>query len=167
MTPEFSRPLALAAIPAAGVARKVSADAAECAALARRLQIPAVAALTCDWRLLREPGGGIFAEATLRARLRLVCVVTLEPFETTITEAFAVRFLPAAELGGDSGDPLAIDEIPLDGTTIDLGEAAAEQLALILPAFPRGPGADAALPQASDEARGAFAALAALRPVKH
>jgi uncharacterized metal-binding protein YceD (DUF177 family) len=167
MSPEFSRPLALAAIPASGVEREVSADAAECAVLAQRLHVPAVAALACRWRLLREPGGGVFAEATLRAQLTLVCVVTLEPFETAIAEAFAVRFLPADELGGDSGDPLAIDEIPFDGTAIDLGEAAAEQLALVLPAFPRGPDADAALPSSDDETPGAFAALAALRRVRH
>ena len=56
-------------------------------------------------------------------------------------------------------DPESIDEIPYEGSTIDLGEAAAEQLALALDPYPHKPGAT--LPDSDEAPRNpAFAALA-------
>ena len=63
----------------------------------------------------------------------------------------------------DDADPEALDEIPYADGMLDLGEAAAEQLALALDPYPRAPGA--ALPEIADEAEAhrPFAALASLR----
>ena len=65
------------------------------------------------------------------------------------------------ELGDDS-----IDVVFHDGAAIDLGETAAETMALALDPFPRGPGADAALQagrgRAARARAGPFGALAAL-----
>ena len=69
------------------------------------------------------------------------CVVSLDDFETTLEEDFRVRFVPAGT-ETDNPDPEAEDEIPFAGTVIDLGEAAAEQLALSLDPYPRKPGAE-------------------------
>ncbi len=164
--PEFHRPLTLDRIPPHGFEMSVTATPEECAALAVRLRIPAVRSLSCRFRLSKLPAGNIGAEAQLRARVVQTCVVSLDDFPADIVEAFSVRFVPAgtevdeAELL--SADPESEDEIPYEGVFIDLGEAAAEQLALALDPYPRKP--DAVLPEAAAGADvSPFAALAALR----
>lgn len=142
--PELHRPVPLTQI-GAGTEREVVASEAECAAVAVRLQIPAIAALSCRFRLTPETGGAILGEGRLAALLTRDCVVTLEPFEAEVAEAFRVRFVPAAQLADvDDDAPIdldADDEVPYDGGLIDLGEAAVEQLALALDPYPRSPGA--------------------------
>ena len=148
MTPEpprgeLLRPLAVDRVGPAGLAFELHASEAECAALAARMAIPAVTAFACRFRLTALPGGAVLAEGDLTAQVVRDCVVTLEPFETVTRERFRLRFVPA---GGESNDddPDSDDELPIHGGTIDLGEAAAEQLALALDPYPRRP--DAALP---------------------
>jgi uncharacterized metal-binding protein YceD (DUF177 family) len=156
--PEFSRPLALDRVGAAMFEIEVTAAAEECAALAVRLGIPDVHALSCRFRLRRGDAGRIAAEAELRARLVRECVVTLDPFETTQDEAFRVVFVPAGTETDDE-DPESDDEIPYTGAAIDLGEAAAEQLALSLDPYPHKPGASLP-PEAQEPLDSPFAALA-------
>ena len=124
----------------------VDATPAECVALARRLDIPAVASLTCRFRLSGVDRSGIVAaDGLLQARLTRVCVTTLEEFATVVTERFSIRFVPddhAAEGPDDALDLEADDDIPYVNGTIDLGEAAVEQLALALDPYPRKPGAE-------------------------
>lgn len=139
MTPEFRRPMPVAAVKPAGLAMTVSADAAERAALAQRFAVPAVLELNCRFRLTPDGHGGLLAEGALLARLERVCVVSLEPFTETVDERFALRFVP--EAGDQDLDLEAPDEIPFSGTAVDLGEAAAEQLALAFDPWPRKPGA--------------------------
>lgn len=162
--PEFHRPLVVEAIGPAGLAREVVADAGECAALATRLRLPAVLAVSCRFQLSREGRDGAVVAATGRlvARVEQVCVVSLDPFEAGIDEAFRVRFVPAGTEDADA-DPDSDDELPYSAAAIDLGEAAAEQLALALDPYPRKP--DAVLP-AEEPATATihpFAALAARR----
>ena len=167
MTVELSRPWrADSPLEAAEVA--VTADAAERMAVAARLGLDEVAELSCRFRLSRVPGafGRIAAEGLLRARLARICVVTLEPFMEALDERFRVVFVPEGTESGDD-DPEADDEIPYAGSAIDLGEAAVEQLALTMAAYPRRPG----LPPPGDDeeqspasAGSPFAALARMRP---
>jgi uncharacterized metal-binding protein YceD (DUF177 family) len=97
------------------------------------------------------------AQGELEARVTRVCVVSLDEFETAVAEEFRVRFVPAG-LESDEIDPDADDEIPYAGGEIDLGEAAAEQLALALDPYPRMPGVE--LPETGEAAvEGPFAAL--------
>ncbi len=139
MKPEFSRPLALARI-GGGRTIAIEATAAERAALALRMRVPELPALTCTFALRPTAGGVVEAEGLLRAQAVQVCVLSLDPFEAVIEERFALRFVPR---GAESLaiDPDAIDEMPYCGAVIDLGEAAAEQLALALDPYPRKPGA--------------------------
>ena len=66
---------------------------------------------------------------------------------------FQLRFVPVGAESDDT-DPESEDEIPYAGGVLDLGEAAAEQLALALDPFPRKPGA--ALPDDDSRALRAY-----------
>ena len=161
MTPELSRLLALDRIGAAGAALTVRADPAECAAVALRLQIPAVAALACSFRLRRVGEAVIEAVGTLDAVVTQVCVVSLEEFAQPVHETFTLHFVPAGS-EDDDPDPASIDQVPFSGSALDLGEAAVEQLALALDPYPRMPGV-ALPPEWADPAGNPFAALSDLR----
>ncbi|MGI4958941.1 MAG: DUF177 domain-containing protein [Janthinobacterium lividum] len=124
----------------------VEADASERVAVARRLNEPAIETFTCRFRLSEaDKKGRVTADGLLAARLTRTCVVTLEEFPVVVAEQFMVRFVPA-EPGDEQADVEldldADDDVPYDGTTIDLGEAAIEQLALALDPYPRKPGAE-------------------------
>jgi uncharacterized metal-binding protein YceD (DUF177 family) len=164
MTPEFSRPLALGRIGAQGREETVTADAAECAALAARFGLEAIAALSCRFALRfgqgRGEGGRLHAEGELHAVVTQRCVATLDPFPATIDETFSIIFVPP-ELLREDVDPEGPDELPIEGDAIDLGEAAAEQLALSLDPYPRKPGLAEA--EAEPSRPSPFAALAKLK----
>lgn len=154
---ELPRPVSVDRLPHAFV---VEATAAECAALALRLRIPAVLALSCRFTLRRQ-GDVIEAEGTLDAEVVQDCVVSLEPVTQRVADRFTVRFVPAG-LETDDIDPESPDELPYEGGLLDLGEAAAEQLALSLDPYPRCPGASLD-PLASELDDGPFAQLAPIR----
>jgi uncharacterized metal-binding protein YceD (DUF177 family) len=138
VTPELSRPFAVARI-GEGASFDVEAKAPELAAVARRMGLERLRSLACRFTLQRDGAGAIRARGALRATVVQMCVVTLEPFESEVAEEFAVRFVPEGQENEDI-DIEAEDEIPYAGGTIDLGEAASEQLALALDPFPRKPG---------------------------
>jgi uncharacterized metal-binding protein YceD (DUF177 family) len=152
MTVEFSRRVAVERLgpvgQPAGHDVTVEADAAELARLATRLQIPTVNALTCRFRLRPASDGTIAAEGWLDALVTQTCVVSLDEFTAPVSDHFIVRFVPAGR-ESDDVDPDSEDEIPYSDGAIDLGEAATEQLALVLDPWPRKP--DATLPEAAWE----------------
>lgn len=161
MTPELHRPIAVDRVGSAGLDVTVEATADELAALARRMDLPAVLSLICAFHLHRDAADRLVGRGDLRAEVMQTCVVSLEDFPATVEEQFSVFFVPAGEETGDD-DPAAPDEITYENGVIDLGEAAAEQLALALDPYPRAPGAE--LPDsANDPEEYQFAALAALK----
>jgi len=161
MTPELHRPIAADHIGSAGLAVTVEATADELAALARRMGLPAVLSLTCTFHLHRDTTHRLVAQGHLHAEVMQTCVVSLEDFRAAVEEHFSVYFLRAGEETADD-DPAAPDEIIYENGVIDLGEAAAEQLALALDPYPRAPGAE--LPDcANDPEEHQLAALAALK----
>lgn len=131
------------AVPAGGYEFIVGADPQALDALAKRMGIPALLAFTCHFSLSRGPVGSrtVLAEGHLRAKAVLSCVVSLDSFEASLDEPFEIRFVPS-EMLQDQPDPDDIDEVPYEDGVLALGEAAAEQLALSLPAFPRRPGVE-------------------------
>jgi hypothetical protein len=167
MTPEFSRKLPIERIGAAGYDITVEAGSTELAGLTARLQVPAVSALVCRFRLRPEAGGTITAEGWLDAVVTQICVVSLDEFAAPVSDHFVIHFVPAGSetAGSETGDidPESDDEIAYRDGMIDLGEAAAEQLALVLDPWPRKP--DAILPQeATDDPVSPFASLIRARP---
>jgi len=142
----FSRKMRVSALGA--VERRIEANDAECAALASAFGIPAVLRLAGVFALTPEAGGVFGAALRLSARVRQVCVVTLEEFEAELREEAALRFVPARAVKEGAEiellDPETLegpDEIFYGGEVIDLGAALAEQLALALDPYPRKPGA--------------------------
>ncbi|MBS0562184.1 MAG: DUF177 domain-containing protein [Proteobacteria bacterium] len=159
--PELHRPVPVRRVGPDGLTVTVEASAAECAAIAERMRLPAVLALSCRFDLRPGLRGVVEATGRLRARVVQVCVVSLDEFEAAVADDFAIRFVPEGE-ESDDDDPEAADEAPYQGDAIDLGEAAAEQLALALDPYPRKPGAE--LPEGHEAAGDPrLAALAAWR----
>lgn len=167
--PEFSRTWRLDQIGAGESTAEVRAEPEERAALARRFGLVAIEALEARYTLRRD-AIGVIARGHLSGRVTQACVVTDAPLPAVVDTDFAIRFLP--EPGeGEAADEVELSEEECDtvfyeGGTIDLGEAAAETLALALDPFPRSPEAAAALKAAgviSEEEAGPFGALAGLK----
>jgi Large ribosomal RNA subunit accumulation protein YceD len=161
MIPELHRPVQVARVGPFGLEFAVKATDAECAALAPRMKLPAIAALHCDFRLEWDSAGSLLAHGHLVARVVQVCVVSLEEFTDTVEDQFVVR---CVEQGRESeqADPETPDEIVYADGILDLGEAAAQQLALALDPYPHAPGAE--MPDIAEEpAAHPFATLAGLR----
>ncbi len=148
MTPELHRPIAVERIGASGLDIMVEASAAECTALARRMDLPAVLSLTCRFHLAKDTADTLIARGHLVAHAVQTCVLSLEDFGVTVEEHFTVRCVPEGQ-ESDDPDPDALDEISYVDGMLDVGEAAAEQLALTLDPYPRAPGA--ALPELEAE----------------
>ena len=159
---ELTRPVPADRVGPGGLTVTVEAGPDECAAIARRLLIPSVEALRCDWLLRPAPGGAVEAEGSLRAQLHQECVVSLDAFPAVVVEEFAVRFVPAGAESETADEPDEPDELLIDAGSLELGEATVEQLALALDPYPRKPGA--VLPEGlADQPDTAFGALARLR----
>lgn len=166
--PEFSRLVRLDQVGAGESAHAVHAEDGERAALAARFALPSVDALDAHFTLRRD-GAGVLARGHLSARVVQSCVVTGDPVPATVEEDFLIRFLPEPREGEEDEIELTEEEcdtVFFTGGAIDLGEAAAETLALALDPFPRSAGAAQALKDAGvirEEEAGPFGALAGLR----
>lgn len=131
---EFSRPLEVARIPKLGSHEKLQADAGECEALAVRLRLPAIHALTAELKVKPWRGGGLKVSGELKADIDQESVVSLEKFRSTVV--FPVeRYFLNAQKGEDLEADEDIDEI--HNGAIDVGEVVAETLALELDPYPR------------------------------
>ena len=171
IAPEFSRPIALDRIGLKEKSYEISADGKERAALAERLGIPAVNSFDATIRL-RLTGGGTLVRLSghVRAELTQICGVTLEPIPTSVAEDFSRVY--SVEAGDEMAEVvIEMDEDdvpdPIEDGHIDMGEAAAEHLALAMDPFPRA--ADAAFdspeepPEEPEVKPSPFAGLAAMR----
>lgn len=160
---EFSRRIALDTIGAGGRDDEFAATVEERAALARRFDWAAIGRLEGTAKLTRV-AGGVHATGTLRAQIVQNCVATGAPVPETIAESFDLRFVEGLatpeseeiELGEDE-----LDTLPIEGGAIDLGEAAAQTLALAADPYPRCAGVDD-VNLKSGPANGAFAGLQGL-----
>ena len=140
----------------------------ECRAVAKRLGLDQVDRLEAHATLERR-GEIVRAQGRLSASLAQSCVVTGEPVPAHVDEPFSLVFVPEPEVGADEEIELGeedCDTVFHDGSTIDLGSAIADTLALGLDPYPRSAEADAALKDAgvmSEVEASPFAALAQLK----
>ena len=173
MTPDsvgpLSRPYPLHRVTPAGTAAEVETSEAERAALARDLGLPAIHALTGQFRIVGSRDR-VIVTGRVRAKIEQLCGVTLEPFPTQVDEDVEVTFAapdPRASRTPPDEVELSMEHDPpeeLTGDSIDLGAITAEFLALGLHPFPRKPGIAFEPPADSSAEDGPFARLAALRP---
>lgn len=148
---------------------ELSADEAECDAVAQRLGLQALTRLEAR-AMLHRKGQVVHAEGRVLASLDQDCVITGEPVPAHVDEAFELIFTPEPEVGRSEEEielgKADCDVVFHDGSTIDLGMAIADTLALALDPFPRSAGADAALKEAgvlTEDEASPFAVLAKLR----
>ncbi len=151
MNPEFSRLQRIDQIGAGDTKVEIEATADERAALSRRFDLVGVDRLAARF-VLRRAALGFHATGHLSSAVTQSCGVTGEPLPAMVEEDFAIRFLPEMAQE-ESHDEVELDEEDMDtvfytGSALDLGEAAAETLALSLDPFPRSPNAAAALKEA-------------------
>lgn len=166
--PEFQRLRRLDTLGTREEGVRVEADADERRRLAGRFGLLALDRLEADYRLVRD-GARVTATGTLTAAGAQPCSVTGDPVPAQIETPFTIRFVPETPGTPDEEVELDADDCDIvfyEGGAIDLGEAAAETLALALDPYPRSPGAEAALKEAGvlrEGEVGAFGGLAALR----
>jgi Large ribosomal RNA subunit accumulation protein YceD len=131
---EFSRPIEMARIPKLGSHEKLSANAKECSAMAKRLGVPMLYSLSAELKVKPWRGGGLKVAGQLKADLDQQSVVSLETFRSSVNYDIERYFLNAPR-----GEELESDEDidPIENGVIDLGEVVAETLALELDPYPR------------------------------
>jgi uncharacterized metal-binding protein YceD (DUF177 family) len=168
VTPEWSRPEKIDTIGEREKPVAIEAQVEERQALAARFGLLAIDALSAAL-VVRRDAMGILVTGRVRASVVQACSVTGEPVPARVDEPVALRFVAPVEPGGDEEIELSedsLDTIEIEGGAIDLGEAAAETMALSLDPFPRSPHAAAALKEAgviSEDEAGPFGALAGLK----
>ena len=171
---EFSHWLRPADIPAGGRGVRIEADAEQRAALARRFALHSIDRFSVEAKA-RPVGGGpnVLVKGRILAGLHQICAVTLAPVQATIDETFDTEFGPVEEavdieLSLSDADPVE----PFEEAGIDVGELAAQHLALALNPYPRAAGVslEQALAPAGgssvlelNQPSGPFAALQKLR----
>lgn len=169
MTPEFSRPIDAETVSEAPRTIEISADEAERRRLAGRFRLKSIDLLSARVALSRR-AGIIHAEGVVEADVVQACVVTDEPIAAKLNAPFSVRYVPDAFGTSDEEEvELSAEDcetLPLEDNRIDLGELAAETMALALDPYPRCAAADEAIADlgvAGEQETGAFAALKALK----
>ena len=168
MTEEFAHRLPLNQIRD-GERIDLVADEAERLKIADRLDLRSLDRLEAHATLERK-GEIVRARGRLKAGLCQSCVVTGDPVDAHVDEAFDIYFLPEPSAGGSDEEVELVesdcDVVFHDGSAIDLGSAIADSLALSLDPYPRSAGAEATLKEAgvlTEVEAGPFAALAKLK----
>jgi hypothetical protein len=164
----FSRPIMVEQIPEAGTDFVIEASADERAALAVCDGLVAIGKLEARFLVAPRPGRRFNVSGRVWASITQTCVVSLDPFESEITEDIDLDFAPSEDLpksdtmkaeavrprqaksksanmmSHDRGNAEEEEDPPdpiVDGK-IDLGSIASEFLALGLDPYPRKPGAE-------------------------
>lgn len=150
---EFPRPQEVEQIPPRGMELTITATTAECAAVAKRLSLLELPALSATLTIDRIDGKTFRVRGQFTAQAVQQCSVTLEPVPVTVQEPVSGLFMPEKLIAAYDGvieDPLdEVVEPILDGV-IDLGELVVQHLALALDPYPRHP--DAAIAAAAPKA---------------
>ena len=134
----LSRILDIAEIPATGADVHVMATEAERNALAKACGLSGIEHLEASFQVGERHFGCYQVTGRLEARVRQICVISLDPFESSLSTEINVTFADEPSRLPVLGDEDPPD--PLTGGKIDLGALAAEFLALNIDDYPRKPG---------------------------
>jgi hypothetical protein len=130
---EFSRPLQVDRVPNLGCHERLAADEKECAALAKRFDLPRIHSLGGFLKAVPWRGGGLKITGTLNAKVDQVSVISLETFTSDLEFAIERYFLSPR-----AGQPTAEEDVDIiENGSVDLGEILAESMALELDPNPR------------------------------
>ncbi|GJD58099.1 YceD family protein [Methylobacterium dankookense] len=138
----------------------VEATPAEAEALAKDFGIPGLRDLVGHFDI-SGPMSRLVVTGRVEALVTQVCTVTLEPFESKVSEPVEVEFTDTDRLAGTDAEDAEVPD-PIVGGRVDFGVLTAEFLALGLDPYPRKPGASFEPVQAGEDA-GPFAALRKLK----
>jgi uncharacterized metal-binding protein YceD (DUF177 family) len=131
--------------PKTGLSVEREAAPDELERLARALDLVACRSLRAEYAIAPTVGGYYRLSGRLRAEVSQVCVVTLEPVDSTIEEDFEAVFWPQEDMPAPESGELAIDDEPerepIVAGQIAVGRVVFESLAAVLDPFPRKPGA--------------------------
>lgn len=160
-------------LPPKGKVFRIEANEEQRAYLARRFDLVALEALDAEVTLRPLPKGETIAlEGHFSAEIVQKCVISLQPFASSVKGSVTRRFGSVPSLDEDVEILIEMDEEeppePLDDGKIDICEAVAEEFGLNLDPFPRSPdvefeGYEAGNNKEEAENDGPFAALAALK----
>lgn len=174
--PVMPRPFAVDDLRDDSATVDVTATTAERAELAKAFDIPAVGAVSATFKLQRH-GRTVYVKGKLRAQVTQICVVSLDPFDSAITEDIEMRYAPPSdvaaawaqiareEANGNSPPPVDPPDQIVDGA-IDLGALTAEVLSLSLDPYPKKPGVEFEAPaevEGESHKDSPFASLSRLR----
>ncbi len=166
---EMSHIIETTDIDAAGRHFEFAAEGDQRQALAARLGLLDLKKLTVSGHIRRDDDGPTsLIDGRFLAEIAQKCVVTLEPIETTLEEAFHVRFLSPKDWETYRAHDVEVvpedeDVEPLEGANVDLGATVAEYLALAIDPYPRRRDAEFSFDTGVEADPGPFAALAKLR----
>lgn len=180
----WSYPLAVSDVPQQGLDVELVANEGQRRELAALNGLAGIESLVARLHVTRRGREGLHATGEVRAKATQTCVVSLEPFETSILEPVDVEFEPAPapkpareeknasrrrkaealrpiEEDEEGMDDLDAPDAIVDGK-IDLGALAAEFLTLGVDPYPRKPGVAFEEPAEGGAAASPFARLAAI-----
>lgn len=131
--------IAVDQIPPRGLELDLTATTEERAALTERFDLLELERLEATL-LFERAEAGVLATGRVRALATQACVVSGEPVPAQIDEPLHLKLRSAAapiveeevELSEDE-----LDELPIDGDTIDVGELVAQSFGLALDPYPR------------------------------
>jgi len=168
----WNKPVKLHEVGRGPVRLKLAPDEAERAAIAKRLGLRSLPALTADVTV--KPWlDGVELTGRFQAVVEQVCGVSLDPFEQPLEGEIDVRAVPAGsphaaspeggelELDPDAPDPPDV----LETDAVDVAGYVVEHLALEIDPFPRKPGVTFDY-QPPEEETSPFAALKKLQEPK-
>lgn len=143
MTPEFTHILHAHEIGAAPRTQALTSTDKERAALARRFDLLALDRLDANVST-RAVAGGVQVSGRFRASGAQACGLTGAAVAFDLDEPLELRFTAVVAVAADEVEltDADLDTLPMDGDSIDLGEAVAQSLGLALDPYPRAPGAE-------------------------
>ncbi|MBM3504816.1 MAG: DUF177 domain-containing protein [Alphaproteobacteria bacterium] len=165
---DFSLVVDVSTVGPGGAEYAFVASPAERRAVADRLGLVDLVALTGTARVMRAAGEkGVYLEVHFVADVVQSCVVTLEPVSMRLEEDVERTYAPPTDPTADTADVVVTmeDDLtePLVHDRLDIGAAVIEHLALSLDPYPRKPGAAFVLENQDVATNSPFAALARLK----
>lgn len=160
-------------IPPVGLECEQIASGAQCAGLAKALDVLSMSQLRVSYKIMVQARGVYELTGRVQAQLCQACVVTLDPVEVCLDQPFEVRFVPGRQGNRDPNEEQEILAgpicIPIQNDEIDIGAQVFEIISSSLDPYPRkegvvfDPSTLFASGEKGTEDTGPFAALSKLK----